>query len=128
MAQAMYLRQEEAVVRAALRPAVRELLQPVVKHSLGLTTHSPMRDFHQAIPPEQIALATRPLQATAAWAALRPAVREHLQPVVKHSLGVTTHSPARDFHQAIPPEQIALATSPPQPTQPYAALRRAVRD
>jgi hypothetical protein len=90
----MYLRQEEA----ALRRAVREHLQLVVKHSLGLTAHSPPRDFRQAIPPEQIALATRPLQATVAWAALRPPVREHLQPVVKHSLGLTTHSPARDFH------------------------------
>ena len=118
---------QATVAWAALRPAVREHLQPVVKHSLGVTTHSPARDFHQAIPPEQIALATRPLQATVAWAALRPAVREHLQPVVKHSLGVTTHSPARDFHQAILPEQVALARLLPRQAQPYQCSPSQVR-
>src|SRR5437868_11273787 len=87
-----------------------------------------MRDFHQAtIPPEQVALATRPLQATVVWAALRPAVREHLQPVVKHSLGVTTHSPARDFHQAILPEQVALARLLPRQAQPYQCSPSQVR-
>ena len=80
--------------------------------------HSPPRDSRQAIPPEQIALATRPLQATVAWAALCQVVREHLR-VPKHCLALARHSLARDFHQAILPEQVALARLPPRQARLY---------
>jgi hypothetical protein len=106
-------------VRAALRPVLREHLRPAAKDSLGLARHSLARDFHQAIPPEQVALATRPLQARVARAALRPVVREHLRLAAKHCLGLARHSAARAFHQAILPEQAGLARLPPRQARPY---------
>lgn len=57
-------------------------------------------------------------QATIARAALRPVAREHLR-VPKHCLALARHSLARDFPQAILPEQVALARLPPRQARLY---------
>ena len=80
------------------------------KHCLGPAGHSPEQDFHQAMLPEQVALATWPPQATLAPVVLRPVAPGHLRVAVKRSLRLAGHSPERDFHQAILPEEVALAT------------------
>jgi hypothetical protein len=46
-------------------------------------------------------------QATAVQAALRPVAQEHLRLAAKHCLALARHSPARGFHPAIRPGQVA---------------------
>src|SRR6059058_5058798 len=99
VAQAMYLRQEQAAVAwAALRPVAREYLRPEAKHCLGLARHSSAQDFRRQAILAPVALL---LQATVVRRALRPVAREYLRPEAKHCLGLARHSSAQDFHQAI---------------------------
>ena len=81
-------------------------------------------DFHRAILRELIAMATWLLQAVAA---LRPLALGRLQVAAKHYLGLARHSPAREFHQAIPPEQVARARVPPGQARLYRCSPSQVR-
>lgn len=60
-----------------------------------------------------------PPQATVALAALRPVALERLRAAAKHCLALARHSLARDFHQAILPEQVAPARLPPRQARLY---------
>ena len=102
------LSSQATAVQGVLRPVAREHLRPAAKHYLGLAPHSLVRDFHQAIRPEQVA-------------------REDLQRAGKDSLGLARHSLGRNSPQAILPERVAAARLPPRQARLYRCSPSRVR-